>query len=211
MSRIYMAFDLETGTLSPDQGDLLTGYFAFLDEDLKILEDLSLKLKPEGRAPIADEKALKVNGIDLQKHVADPSTVTYAEGAKKLTALVKKYLKKNGRYSNIIPFGYNILTFDIPWAQYHLLNKTAWESMIHYKSLDVMQQVDTLKDHGWLPPTCGNLGSMIEFFNIAKGELHVAKDDILATIGVYGKIRELMESKKSGGNSQDLIMLLEQE
>lgn len=206
-----MGFDLETGTLDPSKGDLLTGYFAFMDEDFKILEELSLKLKPEGRLPIADPKALAVNKIDLQKHVEDPDTVVYAEGAKKLVSIVKRYLKKNGRYSNIIPFGYNILTFDIPWAQHHLVDKTTWESMIHYKALDVMQHVDMLKNHGWLPPSVGNLGSMVEFFNIAKGEAHVAKDDILMTLGVYIKIKELMKSKKDGGSNQDIISLLESE
>ena len=207
----YMAFDLETGTLDPAKGDLLTGYFAMLNEDFKIVEDLSLKLKPEGRLPVADPKALSINGIDLQKHVADPNTITYAEGAKQLTAMVKKYLKKRGKYSNILPMGYNILSFDIGWAQYHLLDKTSWESLMHYKVLDVMQHVDMLKNHGWLPPSVGSLVSMVEFFGVAKAEAHVAKNDILMTIEVYRKIKELMESKKNSGNSQDLISLLEKE
>lgn len=211
MSTFYLGFDLETGTLDPAKGDLLTGYFAIMDGDFKIKEELSLKLKPEGRLPIAEPIALKTNGINIQKHLEDPETITYAEGSKKLIALVKQYLKKNGRYSNIIPFGYNILTFDIPWAQYHLVDKTTWESMIHYKSLDVMQHVDMLKSHGWLPPSVGNLGSMVDYFGVAKGEAHVARDDILMTLGVFLKIRELMDSKKNGGSNQDIISLLEAE
>lgn len=208
---VYMCFDLETGNLDPSQGDLLTGYFAMLDEDFKILEDLSLKLKPEGRLPIADPKALETNKIDLQKHVADPDTVIYAEGAKRLTTLIKKYLKKRGKYSNIIPMGYNIAGFDIGWAQYHLIDKKTWDSMIHYKPLDVMHDVDVLKRHGWLPPTVGNLGSVVEHFGVPKGEAHVAKDDILMTIQVFLKIREFMDSKKNGGNAVDIISLLETE
>jgi hypothetical protein len=206
-----MGFDLETGTLSPGSGDLLTGYFAFMDENFKIMEELSLQLKPEGRLPIAEAKALETNGIDLKKHFEDPNTITYAEGAKKLVSIIRKYLQKRGRYSNIIPFGYNILSFDIPWAQYHLIDKTTWESMIHYKCLDVMQQVDTLKDHEWLPPNVGNLTSMVEFFGVAKSEAHIARNDILMTLGVYLKIRELMKSKKNGSSNQDLISLLEAE
>lgn len=211
MSTIYMGFDLETGTLQPDRGDLLTGYFAFMDEDFKIIEELSLQLKPEDRLPIAEVKALETNGIDIQKHIEDPNTITYAEGAKKLVSCLKRHLKKKGRYSNIIPFGYNILTFDIPWAQYHLLDKTTWESFIHYKALDVMQHVDMLKSHGWLPPTVGNLSSAVEYFGVAKGEAHIAKDDILMTLGVYLKIRNLMDSKKNSGDNQDIISLLESE
>lgn len=211
MSNYFLAFDLETGDLDPSQGDILTGYFALLDEDFKILDELSLKLKPEGRLPVATGAALATNGIDIEKHLLDPETVTYGEGSKRLVAMVKKYLKKKGRYSNIIPMGYNILTFDIPWAQYHILDKKSWDSLIHYKALDVMQHVDMLKTHGWLPPTVGNLGSMVEYFGVPKGEAHVARDDILMTVGVFLKLRELMDSKKNGGNSSDLISLLETE
>jgi hypothetical protein len=206
-----LAFDLETGGLDPTKADLLTGYFAMLDQDFKILEELSLHLKPEGRLPIVEAAAMATNGIDIQKHLESPDTITYAEGAKKLVSMIKRHLKKKGRYSNIIPFGYNILTFDIVWAQYHLIDKTTWESMVHYKALDVMQHVDMLKNHGWLPPNVGNLKSMVDFFGVPKGEAHVAKDDILMTLGVYNKVRELMDSKKSGGNNQDLISLLEAE
>jgi oligoribonuclease (3'-5' exoribonuclease) len=206
-----LAFDLETGGLDPTKTDLLTGYFAILDSDFKVLEELSLKLKPEGRLPIVEAKAMSTNGIDLQKHLEDPNTITYAEGGKRLTALVKKYLKKNGRYSNIIPMGYNIDSFDVPWAQHHLIDKDTWGSMIHYKCLDVSHDVDVLKRHGWLPPTCGTLSSMVEHFGVPKGEAHVAKDDIIMTVGVFLKLKELMESKKNGGSSQDLISLLESE
>lgn len=211
MSDYYLAFDLETGALKPSKGDLLTGYFAMLDEDFKIVEELSLKLKPEGRLPIAELGALKTNGIDIQKHLEDPETITYSEGAKKLESMIKRYLKKKGRYSNIIPMGYNIAGFDIGWAKHYLIDEDTWDSMIHYKPLDVMHHVDMLKNHGWLPPNVGNLKSMVEFFGVPKGEAHVARDDIMMTIGVFQKVRELMDSKKNGGSTTDLISLLESE
>jgi hypothetical protein len=211
MSNVYLGFDLETGDLEPCDGDLLTGYFSMLDEDFKIIDELSLQLKPEGRLPVANPRALATNGIDLQKHIEDPNTVVYAEGRKKLLAMIDRHLKKKGRYSNIIPMGYNILTFDIPWAHYHLLDKATWNSKIHYKALDVMQHVDMLKQYGWLPPSVGNLASAVEFFGVAKGQAHVARDDILMTVGVLRGIQNLMDSKKNGGSSQDLISLLEQE
>lgn len=211
MNTIYMGFDLETGGLDYTKADLLTGYFAMMDEDFKILEELSLKLKPNGRLPVIESRAMETNGIDIEKHLNDPETITYTEGGKKLAALVKKYLKKRGRFSNILAFGYNIAGFDIGWAQHYLVDKQTWDSLIHYKCLDVMQHVDMLKNHGWLPPTVGSLGSMVDFFGVAKGEAHVAKDDIIMTVGVHKKIAELMDSKKNGGNNQDLISLLESE
>ena len=209
--KYFLAFDLETGGLDPAKTDLLTGFFAILDEDYKILDELSLALKPDGRLPVVEARAMATNGIDIQKHLEDPNTVTYAEGAKKLTAFVKKYLKKHSKYSNIIAFGFNIASFDVPWAHHHLIDKTTWESMIHYKCLDVSHDVDVLKRHGWLPPFCGTLTSMVEFFAVPKLEAHVARNDILMTLQVFLKIKELMDSKKENRSSQDLISLLESE
>lgn len=211
MSQFFCAYDLETGGLEPDEADLLTGYFAMLDEDFKIVDELALKLKPEGRLPVVEAKAMAVNGINIQKHIEDPETVTYAVGAEKLTAMLRKYLKKNGRYSNLLMMGYNIRGFDNRWLNYHLIDKKALETIVHYKCLDVMDDVDVLKRHGWLPPSTGNLGSMVDFFGLPKLKAHDAKNDIVMTIEVYKKIHELMESKKNGGNTQDVISLLESE
>lgn len=206
----FLAFDVESGALKPQNGDLLTAYFAVLDEDFKILEELPLKLKPEGRLPTVESGAMAINGIDIQKHLEDPNTITYDEGAKKLTTLIEKYLKKRGKYSNIIPFGYNC-PFDIKWVQHYLIDEDTWNSMVHYQSFDVMQDVNVLKRHGWLPKTVGNLSSAVVFFGVPKGTAHIDRDDILMTIGVFLKVKELMDSKKNGGNNQDLISLLEAE
>jgi DNA polymerase III alpha subunit (gram-positive type) len=209
---MYMfCYDVETGGLSPETTDLLTLYGAIVDEDMKIIDEIDLKLKPEGRLPVAEAKALEITGIDIQKHLADPNTITYTQGKDKLVILLKKYLKKKGKYSNISPMGYNILGFDNGFTQYHLLDKSTWDSIFHYKSLDVMQEVDMLKRHGWLPPSVGNLLSVVDFFGVPRGQAHVAKDDILMTIAVWGKIHDLMESKKNGGATTDLISLLEAE
>ena len=208
---MYVAYDLETGGLEPEDADLLTGYFAVLNEDFKIIDELALKLKPDGRLPVVEAKAMAVNGIDIQKHIEDPETVTYKVGADKLMAMMKKYLKKNGRYSNLWLMGYNIRGFDNRWLNYHLINKKTLETIVHYKCLDVMDEVDVLKRHGWFPPSCGNLGSMVDFFGIPKTKAHDAKNDILMTVQVFLKVKELMESKKNGGNTQDLISLLEAE
>ena len=204
-------YDLETGGLKPEQNDLLTAFFAVVDENMKIVEELNLKLKPDGRLPICEAAALKVNGIDILQHIADPETVTYMEGGNKLAALLKKYLKRKGRYSNLTFGGFNIRGFDNKWLQFHLLDEKTMESLVHYKYLDVMDDIDVLKRHGWLPGTVGNLGSAVDFFGVPKGEAHEAKGDVHMTIGLYKKIKEFMDSKKAGGSGQDLISLLEAE
>lgn len=212
--QFYLAGDCESGGLSTDQ-DLLTLYLAIVDEDLKVLEELDLKLKPnDGRLPVAEAGALKVNGIDLHKHLADPETITYGDAKTKIVAMIKKYLKKKGRYSNIRPLFYNA-SFDIGFIQAHVLPFEEWDSLISYNVVDPKVVVNFLKDSGWLPPDLGTLVSVVKHFNVSmQGSAHTAKVDTLATLEVYKKILEMMASKKDGGGSGqgvDLISLLESE
>jgi len=211
VSKFLIAFDTETGSLSPKQGDLLSAFFAVLDEDFNIVEELDMKLKPSQGLPRAEAGALKINGINIQKHIEDPETITYGEGKDKLLKLLKKYHKKQGRYSNLIPFGYNILGFDIGWVQTYLLPEEEWIGLMHYKAKDAMQAVDFLKDCSWLPPELGSLGTVNKYFSLPERNAHNAREDILMTIDVYKKLRELMDSKKGGGQTIDLIGLLEAE
>jgi hypothetical protein len=206
----YLAGDSETGGLTTDQ-DILTLYLAIVDEDLKIKEDLDLKLKPNDRLPIADADALKVNGIDLHKHLADPETITYSEAKTKIVAMIKKYLKKKGRHSNIRPLFYNAV-FDIGFIQKHLLPFEEWNALINYNVVDPKVVVNFLKDSKWFPSDLGTLISVVKYFNIPMGTAHTARADTLAMIEAYKKILELMENKKNGsGSNIDLISLLEAE
>lgn len=213
MSNYFLAFDTETGDLNPESGDLLTAYFAILNENFNIVEELDLQLKPNGgRIPVAAAGALKVNGINLKEHVEDPNTLTYADGAAVLTTMINKYLKKYRGKSNIIPMGYNILGFDIAWIQHHLLPKKDWNNLMHYKSTDVMCEVDFLKVCGWLPSTIGSLGTVVEHLQLPVLNAHEAKSDVLMTISVHKKLLEIMKSKENGGSTtQDLISMLESE
>ena len=209
--QFYLAGDSETGGLTTEQ-DLLTLYLAIVNEDLKIMEELDLKLKPDaGRLPVADAGALKVNGIDLHKHLADPETITYSEAKTKIVTMIKKYLKKKSRFSNIRPLFYNA-AFDIGFIQKHVLPFEEWDSMISYNVVDPKVVVNFLKDSRWFPSDLGSLVSVVKYFNIPMGTAHTAKADSLATIEVYKKILEMMNSKKDGdGQSVDLISLLEAE
>jgi DNA polymerase III epsilon subunit-like protein len=208
----YLALDTETGGLSPKSADLLTLYCCIVDENFKVLDELDLKLKPnDGRLPLADAEALKINGIDLQAHLANPETITYSEAKDKVVSMIKKYLKKSGRHSNIRPMGYN-LAFDIGFMQEHILPFKEWDSLINYNTVDPKIVVNFLKDSKWFPSDLGTLVSVVKYLNIPMGVAHTAKADTLATLEVYKKILELMDSKKDGGGQQvDLISLLESE
>jgi exonuclease I len=212
MSQLYLAFDTETGGLSPEDADLLTGYFAILDEEYNIVEELNLKFKPNnGRLPIAEAQALKINGIDIKAHLADPETISYDDGKEKLINMLQKYYEKKGKNSNIRPMGYNILGFDIAWVQKYLMTHSEWNHLLHYKSVDTMQAVDFLKRMGWFPPELGSLNTVVEYLNLPKLPAHDARNDVLMTISVEKKLKELMRAKKDGGQVVDLIALLESE
>lgn len=209
--QFYAPFDSETGGFNPETSDLLTYYMCIMDSDFKIVEELYLKLKPDGgRLPIAEAQALKVNGIDLKTHLEDPATITYSEGKKQLQAMLRKYSKRVGRSLNIRPLGYNV-PFDMRWTFKYLLNADEWEEFMHYQHIDVMERVCFLKEVGWFPSDIGRLDSVVDYLQLPKRAAHNCKEDTLMTVDVYRKLLEIMKSKKDGGSVQDLIGLLEME
>lgn len=215
MSQLYIPFDTETGGLDPKLADLLTIYMCVMDENFKILDEVDLKVKPDGgRLPVCEAGALKVNKIDVAKHLADPETKTYSEAKTIIVAMLRKHLKKTGRYSNLVPVGHNV-PFDIGFLQQHILPKDEWDKIIHYRIVDTSVIVSFLKDVGWFPRELGNLGSVVEYLGVPKRDAHNAKEDTLMCVDCYKSILQLMNSRKDGGGQsnqqQDLIALLEAE
>lgn len=212
MSQYHIPFDCETGGTDEVKTDLLTLYICVMNEDYKIVEELDLKLKPDGgRFPIAEQGALDVNKIDLKAHMADPATIPYSEASKLILTMVRKYLQKRGRFSNLIPFGFNV-PFDKRYVQQYLIPKSDWESIFHYKDADVDQAVSFLRRVGWIPKDVARLQDVADYLGVPKRLAHNAKEDVLRTIDTDKKLVELMKSKKDGGGqSQDLISLLEAE
>lgn len=204
-------FDSETGGLDPKTTDMLTFYMCVIDEDFNFKEELYMKLKPDGgRLPIAEAAALKVNGIDIKAHLEDPETITYSQGRVLLENMLKKYARRYGRGTNMIPFGYNV-AFDLDYTWTYLIPKEDWLRLMHYQVRDVAQAVVFLKDCGWFPSDIGPLTSVVDYLQIPKRPAHNAKEDTLMLVDVHKRIREIMASKKEGGSNQDLISLLEAE
>ena len=205
-----IACDAETGSISPKEGDLLSIYFAVVDENDKILEDLDLLLKPDnGRLPIVHADALKKNGISLQEHIVNPKTITYCEAKKLIIAMLKKY-REPGKYRNQRLYGFNV-RFDRDFIKEYLLTNEEYDHYLHYKVVDVADGVDFLKRWNWLPPSIGTLVSCVQHFDVPMGKAHTAKDDVIMTIEVDKRVGALMESKKNGSSGVDLVSLLESE
>jgi DNA polymerase III epsilon subunit-like protein len=213
MSQLYIPMDTETGGRNPKTTDLLTIYIAVMDAEFKILDELDLKVKPDGgRLPVCEQEALNVNKIDVAKHLADPETITYSEAKVKIVTMLKKHLKKTGRYSNLIPMGHNV-PFDIGYLQHYILPQDEWEKILHYRIVDTMPVVNFLKDCGWFPRELSNLGSVVDYLGVPRRNAHSAKDDTLMCVDSYKAMLAIMASKKEGqvSQQQDLIALLEAE
>ena len=170
MSQLYLPFDTETGGLDCRTTDVLTFYMAVMDENFQILDEVDMKLKPDdGR---------KVNGINVANHMANPETITYSEAKIKLLTMLKKHLKKTGRYSNLIPMGHNV-PFDIGYTQQYILPKEEWEKILHYRTIDTNPIVGFFKDCGWFPREIGNLVALMSSKKENQGS---AQQDLIALL-----------------------------
>ena len=204
----YLAFDLETGGLNPKTNAILTGYWGVYNKDFELLDELELFVKPLPPFDLVEASALKVNQIDIQKHIEDPKTVGYADAVGLLTVFLAKH-KGSGRYDKPRPIGHNV-DFDLDFIYNQFMDKTTWEKYCSYGKIDTKGIADFLKDVGWLPPEIGRLESLVKHFNLPQLKAHTAKDDTHMMINVYKQLISMLQSSKSGGiTSLDLLQMLE--
>lgn len=200
----YLWFDDETSG-TEEQHNLLTVYFCIMNEDSEFVDDLELFLKPENLSDLVlDPVAMEITGIDIEKHLKDPRTVTYAEGEKLLEKFLTKH-KIKGKRKHYRPCGHNV-EFDIRFLQKDLLTKGFWGKMVDYKTLDTLRILTFLQDCGILPPDLGKLGTLVDYFGLRMGNAHDAKEDIKMTIAVYCKLKELVTNMKLGGGIPDSLL-----
>ena len=193
----YLWFDTETGGLNPKIHSILTAYFAICDKDLTLLDELYLQLKPEDLSQLnVTTEAMNVNKINLEEHLKDPNTITYAEGQKILMAFLAKN-KIKGKRRSFQPCGHNI-PFDEEFVWQQLVPKELWSKDVHYRRLDTSSICSFLKDMDILPQDVGSLTSLVDYFGIPMGEAHNARGDVLMNIEVYKAIKSLMKDKKEG-------------
>jgi oligoribonuclease (3'-5' exoribonuclease) len=201
----YIAYDTETGGTDPNRCPILTGYFVVLSEDLVKLDEINLKIKPEAPFDLIENDALKITGIDIAKHLEDSDTISRQEAGEKLRNFVLKY-KPKGR-SKLIRMGYNI-GFDDKMIISQLVPD--WEEILHYRTNDIFNIVNFLKDVQWLPSDLGSLTSVVNYFNISLKTAHNAKNDVWMSIAVYDKLKDLMEkSKQNDRLSLDVLEIIE--
>jgi DNA polymerase III epsilon subunit-like protein len=201
-----VAFDTETGGLNPLEQDLLTAYFAVLDENLNVVAELDLKLKPnDGRRPVVTEEAMKVNGIDLEKHLLDPETLTYSEGKSKLALFLASNLTDK-KARTLQPAGHNV-DFDVKFVQTHLLPQEIWGKLFTHRTIDTSHITSFLKLIKWWPESVGSLTSIVKYLGLPMRNAHNAKGDTLMFVDVLKAMISIFKDKKAEVSGVDLSVL----
>ena len=153
---------------------------------------------------------MRVTGINLETHLADPKTVTYEEGAKLLLALFERN-KVKGKRKSLRPYGQNI-QFDINFVTAQLIRSDIWSKYVHHNPIDTLRICTFLQDIGFLPDNLGKLESMVRHFDLPLGEAHNAKADVKMTMEVYKAMRKMLINMKSnnlGTISSSLLEIVE--
>ena len=201
-----LAMDTETGGLDPSY-DVLTVYMAVLDENHAVVDELDLKLKPDNRAPVVSEGAMKVNKIDLPSLLENPETLTYSQARE----VILSFLQKNsipGKRSSFIPLGHNV-GFDLNFINAHLVPEKEWRKQVHYGVLDTSIICTFFKFSGLWPKEIGNLGSIVDYLGLTLSNAHDAKADTLATVEVFKKMAALLKAEGSSSGLDDILVTLE--
>jgi len=209
----YLWYDCETGGFDEKKESLLTAYFAICNEDLTIIDDLNLQLRPENPADIrANPGALKVNGINLEEHLADPNTVTYEEGRRLLIEKLTQH-KIKGKRKHFRPCGHNI-DFDNRFLFNQMIPKEEWEKLVHYHQLDTTSVTTVLKDWGFMAENVdGRLIGLAEYFEIPVMDAHSAMGDVRMNIEVYKRMQAMGRNAKknvlTASTSNNLLKIIE--
>jgi DNA polymerase III alpha subunit (gram-positive type) len=186
---IYLAFDTETGGLSPVNNSLLTAYFAFCvkvsEDKFKIIDELDLALTDPVGYRVTQE-ALNINKINLKE--LQKTAITPAEAAKLLFQKLEKHTQNGNKKLTLI--GQNI-PFDEEFITLNLIPKTVWNKYVFQSDrLDTREILKKAKNQGKIPREQSlSLGAIANWLgvNVDQTKLHGAKYDTLVCIQVLEK------------------------
>lgn len=176
MDMKYFCFDTELGGLKKEYS-LLTLYGQILNEELNVLDEIDLKIKPDDGIYRVSAESLKINGINLVEH--DKTAIPLSEASEKF----KNFICRHSMNLNqkIIPMGHNI-SLDIKFAKNYLMNSTEWEKHFSYRKIDSHSIAMFLGISGFLPKyNSYSLKVMAEHFKLDTNGMHDARKDVEIT------------------------------
>ena len=206
----YLWFDTETTGKYAKLHCPLTAYFAVCDENLQVIDELYLQMKPDDMSRLkVEQEAMDVNKINLNEHLADPATITHSEARVKLKTFLNKH-KIKGKKKSFLPSGHNV-AFDKDMIWEWVMPQDEFEEDVHYRTLDTSMITNFLKDIEFLPDTVGNLMSLVTHFKVQEKEAHTCKGDVLMNIDVYKAMRSTFKQRKTDmiGSTNSLLDIVE--
>lgn len=184
----YIAFDLESGGITPGCS-VLSAFFTILDQNMKPLDSLSLKVKPNDGNYTVTGEGLEVNGIDLVAH--DKIAMTYGAAGSALRDFLITW--SDNAKVKLIPMGKNV-NGDIKWINESLLGAKTWNMYVSYRIWEVTTLALAAQRLGKYPyEESISLGALVEYFGIeVPGKLHEEEYDTLATVAVSEALLKLI-------------------
>lgn len=184
---MYLSLDTETCGLGIDK-TLLTVGLVFTDDQLNILEEYELYVKPNDGTYHVTPYSLGINNINLQDHDKHPLTSTYKQAGTQLYEILRSQFIKNGS-KKIIPVGKSIY-FDLLQIWDKLVARPTWEEFVSYRTLDVGSVAEFARLQGHIPDdVSGSLESLVEFFNLSNLGHHGALNDAKMTLDVLRQFK----------------------
>jgi DNA polymerase III alpha subunit (gram-positive type) len=177
----YVALDLETGGIGHDKS-LLTAYLAILDENMNVVEELDLKIKPNDDIYVLTAEALDINKIDIISH--DKIAVSEKIAAQQVYNFLNA--TTNDGKNKLTPLGHNV-QFDIQFLCNKTISKKSWDKFCTYRVLDTGVVAQFLIAQEVLPHMNASLGTLAQHYGITF-EAHTAKGDTLATVAVMKRM-----------------------
>ena len=203
--------DTETFGLDPKKNPIATVYMAVYDEQDRFIDDIDLKVKPDSMEGLyADPETEKIHGINFEKHIADPNTLTYSQALPVIITFFEKHKIPKAKNS-FKPAGQNV-QFDLNYLCNTIFTRELWDKYVHYRYIDTLVVLNYLQDVGLVPSDLGNLASLIEYFELKAGEFHGAKADTKMAVQVYISMKNLILRAKNstlGAPSANLLKIIE--
>jgi len=183
----YVVADTETGGTNPRENALLTAAFLVLDgETLEQQEWLEILLEPDLERYSVTDRAMEINGIDLNE--LGRAGLSYEEAKRRILATLDRYDSRK------LLVGWNVGTFDGEFIREQLLGADAFSRQFGYRTVDLHAVMATLAAAGKMPYT-KSLEATARYFGVLgsdEKQAHGALEDAVITADVFRALVKLM-------------------
>lgn len=188
---VEMWYDFETTGLKIEKGAAAVQFACLVVCEGEVVDKLNVLINPMSypRPVTLDETAMKING---HKEENFPSYMSMENAVTEIKQMAFKWGSKYKQKVTLV--GYNNSTFDKYFIEDMFeLTKTDFSKFFNWKQVDVFELVKALQLMGVMGETYNQkLGTIAEYFKLDTEGLHDALKDVIATRGIYLKIKEAL-------------------